>query len=71
MNAPTFLARASAAFVFALVGAAAGILLVAAFEALALEIGGVLTALAIGALTLCGAVVGVLLPPGHPRFHPR
>lgn len=71
MNAPTFLARASAAFVFALVGTAAGILLVSAAEALTLEVGGVPTAVVIGVSALCGAVVGVLLPPGHSRFDPR
>ncbi|WP_151480506.1 hypothetical protein [Streptomyces albicerus] len=71
MNAPTFLARASSALVCALVGAAAGIVLVAAAEAVSVEVSGVLTALAIGVPALCGAVVGVLLPPGHSRFNPR
>jgi hypothetical protein len=71
VNAPTFLARASAAFVFALVGTAAGIVLVSAAEALTVEVGGVPTVGVIGVLALCGAVVGALLPPGHPFFHPR
>ena len=71
MNAPTFLARASAVFVFALVGAAAGMVMVVAAEALTVEVGGVLTVVVIGVLALCGAVVGALLPPGHPRFDPR
>ena len=71
MNAPTFPARVSAAVVGALVGAAAGMLLVTAASALALEIGGALAALAVGVPTLCGAVVGVLLTPGHSRPNSR
>ncbi|WP_128377243.1 hypothetical protein [Streptomyces cavernae] len=67
MNEPTSPARASAAFVGALVGAAAGILLVTAAGALFLEIGGLFAVLAIGVPTLCGAVVGAFLPPGHSR----
>jgi hypothetical protein len=71
MNSPTFPARASAAVVGALVGAATGVLLVAAAGALALEIGGVLTAFAVGTPTLCGAVVGVVFTPGNSRPNPR
>ncbi|MFI7407443.1 hypothetical protein ACIBU0_02005 [Streptomyces sp. NPDC049627] len=71
MNSPTFLARAAAAHVGALVGAAAGILLVTAARALAIGIGGVLIALAVGVPALCGAVVGVVLKPGNSRSNPR
>ncbi|MEU9898887.1 hypothetical protein ACIBCS_02505 [Streptomyces phaeochromogenes] len=70
MNAPPFPGRATAAFVGALVGAAAGMLLVTAAGALAMEIGGLLIALGIGVPTLCGAVVGAFVTPGHPRSHP-
>ncbi|WP_369244770.1 hypothetical protein [Streptomyces sp. R41] len=69
MNAPPFRARATTVLVGALVGAAAGILLVTA--AGALEVGGVFAALGIGVPTLCGAVVGALLTPGHSRSNPR
>ncbi|TPQ24110.1 hypothetical protein [Streptomyces sporangiiformans] len=65
MNAPPFRGRATAAFVGALVGAAAGMLLVTAAGALAFEVGGAFAALGIGVPTLCGAVVGALLQPGH------
>ncbi|MDQ0948315.1 hypothetical protein QFZ24_002238 [Streptomyces phaeochromogenes] len=71
MNAPPFPGRAAAVFAGALVGAAAGMLLVTAAGALALEIGGLLIALGIGVPTLCGAVVGALLRPGHSRSNPR
>ncbi|MBZ9638996.1 hypothetical protein [Streptomyces sp. PSKA30] len=71
MNTPTFPARATAAYVGALVGAAAGMLLVTAARALALDIGGVLIALGVGVPTLCGAVVGVVLKPGNSRSNPR
>ncbi|MCX5561630.1 hypothetical protein [Streptomyces sp. NBC_00038] len=68
MNAPPFPGRATAAFVGALVGAAAGMLLVTAAGALALEVDGVFAALGIAVPTLCGAVAGALLPPGHSRL---
>ncbi|WP_327366656.1 hypothetical protein [Streptomyces sp. NBC_01217] len=71
MNPPTFPSRATAAFVGALVGAAAGILLVTAAGALALEVGGMFAALGIGVPTLCGAVVGAFLMPGNSRSNPR
>lgn len=70
MNAPPFPGRATASFVGALVGAAAGMLLVTAAGALAMEIGGLLIALGIGVPTLCGAVVGAFVTPGHSRSHP-
>jgi hypothetical protein len=71
MNPPAFPSRAIAASVGALVGAAAGILLVTAIGALAFGVDGVLAALGIGVPTLCGAVVGALLQPGHSRSNPR
>ncbi|MCT9078551.1 hypothetical protein [Streptomyces fulvoviolaceus] len=71
MNASPFSGRATTAFVGALVGAAAGILLVTTAGAVALEVGGVFAALAIVVPTLCGAVVGAVLRPGHSRSNPR
>ncbi|WP_329546163.1 hypothetical protein OG548_18990 [Streptomyces sp. NBC_01356] len=71
MNAPPFPGRGTAAFVGALVGAAAGMLLVTAAGALASDVGGLLIALGIGVPTLCGAVVGAFLTPGHPPGHSR
>ncbi|MEU6805421.1 hypothetical protein [Streptomyces neyagawaensis] len=71
MNAPTFLARAGAAFASALVGAAVGIVLVSATEALGVQVGGLVTAVVIGLPALCGAVVGALRRPDHSRFSSR
>ncbi|MDT0341953.1 hypothetical protein [Streptomyces litchfieldiae] len=62
MNSPTFPARAFAAVVGALVGAATGVPLVAAAGA---------PALVVGTPTLCGAVVGVVFTPGNSRPNPR
>ncbi|MCZ4513249.1 hypothetical protein O3Q52_34865 [Streptomyces sp. ActVer] len=70
MNAPPFHGRATTALVGALVGAAAGILLVTA-GALAVRVGGLLAVLGIGVPTLCGAVVGAFLTPGNFRSNPR
>ncbi|MFD8914637.1 hypothetical protein [Streptomyces sp. NPDC059575] len=71
MNVPPFSGRASAVLVGALVGTAAGILLVSAAGSLALEVDGVFAALAIGVPALCGAVVGAFVTPGHSRSNPR
>ncbi|MFG2025672.1 hypothetical protein [Streptomyces sp. NPDC048825] len=71
MNAPHSSGRVTTALVGALVGAAAGILLVSAAGALALEIDGLFAGLAIGVPALCGAVVGAFLMPGNSRSNPR
>ncbi|CCK24840.1 putative secreted protein [Streptomyces davaonensis JCM 4913] len=63
MNAPSVPGWATAA----LVGAAAGILLVSAAGALTVEVDFVFAVLAIGLPTLCGAVVGAFVTPGHSR----
>ncbi|MFS7878424.1 hypothetical protein ACEYXF_34545 [Streptomyces asiaticus] len=71
MNPPTCPTRVTAALVGALVGAAAGMLLVTAAGALSMEIGGVLIALGIAVPTVCGAVVGVFFTPGNSRWNSR
>jgi hypothetical protein len=71
MNAPPFPGRATAACVGALVGAAAGMLLVTAAGAVAFEVNGVFAALGIGVPTVGGAVVGALVQPGHSHSNPR
>ncbi|MFC5799935.1 hypothetical protein [Streptomyces formicae] len=71
MNPPPFRARATNALVGALVGAAAGILLVTAAAAMAFGVGGVLIALGIGVPALGGAVVGVVLTSDRSRSIPR
>ncbi|QDL68575.1 hypothetical protein DNK48_03335 [Streptomyces malaysiensis subsp. malaysiensis] len=71
MNTPTFPARVTDALVGALVGAAAGMLLVTAAGALSMEIGGVLIALGMVVPTVCGVVVGVIFTPGHSRSDSR
>ncbi|MCX5336214.1 hypothetical protein [Streptomyces sp. NBC_00140] len=63
--------RISAAFVGALVGAAAGIVLVTAAETFSITVSGAFAWLALGVPALAGAVVGVAMTPGNTRSNPR
>jgi hypothetical protein len=71
MTSSTALTRTSAAFVGALVGAAAGILLVTAAGTLFMTVSGIFAALATGLSALGGAVVGAAWTPGNTRSNPR
>ncbi|RPF30529.1 hypothetical protein [Streptomyces sp. TLI_185] len=63
--------RISAAFVGALVGAAAGILLVTAAGAFSVTVSAAFAGLALGVPALAGAVVGVAVTPGNTRSNLR
>jgi hypothetical protein len=63
--------RISAAFIGALVGTAAGILLVAAAGTFAITVNGAFAGLVLGVPALAGAVVGVAVTPGNTRSNSR
>lgn len=62
--------RVSAVVVGALVGAAAGILLITAAGTFSITVGGVFAGVALGVPVLAGAVVGVVMTPGNTRSNP-
>ncbi|MFI5661339.1 hypothetical protein [Streptomyces sp. NPDC051684] len=71
MSSSLTLTRISAAFVGALVGAAAGILLVTAVGTFSITVSGVFAGLALGVPALAGAVVGAAMVTGNTRSSSR
>ncbi|MGW9131948.1 hypothetical protein [Streptomyces sp. NPDC055681] len=71
MSSSLIPARISAAFVGALVGAAAGILLVTVAGTFSITVSGAFAGLALGVPALAGAVVGAATTLGNTRSNPR
>ncbi|MFC9909952.1 hypothetical protein [Streptomyces sp. NPDC059862] len=63
--------RITAAVVGALVGTAAGILLVTAVGSFSITVSGAVVGLALAVPALAGAVVGVAVTPGNTRSNSR
>ncbi|MGW6204496.1 hypothetical protein ACWF9B_12745 [Streptomyces sp. NPDC055089] len=63
--------RISAGLVGALVGAAAGILLVTVAGTFSVTVSGVCAGLTLGVPALAGGAVGVAMTPGHTRSNSR